>query len=55
MNLPQFTAEESLLPTIGYYRTNAQAVGRSARGAGNILPAEIINVHGCAPGEVLIE
>ena len=55
MNMPKFTAEVSLLPTIGYYRTNARAVGRSARGAGNILPAEVIEVHGCAPGQVLIE
>jgi hypothetical protein len=60
MNLPQFTAEESLLPTIGYYRTNARAAGQSARGAGNIRLAavgegEVINVHGCAPGEVLVE
>lgn len=55
MNLPQFTAEESLLPTIGYYRTNDRVVGRSASDGGNILLAEIIEVHGCAPGSVLIE
>jgi hypothetical protein len=55
MNLPQFTAEESLLPTNRYYRTNVRAVGRFAKGTGNIQPAEIINVHGCAPGDVLVE
>lgn len=58
MKLPQFTAEESLLPTIGYYRTNARAVGCSDKAAGNILLAatsETIEVHGCAPGSVLIE
>lgn len=55
MNLPQFTAEQSLLPTIGCYRTNARTVRRSARDADNILPAEIIEVHGCAPGFVQIE
>jgi hypothetical protein len=63
MNLPQFTAEESLLPTIGHYRTNTRAVGRFARGVDNIIlptvmytqDGEVINVHGCAPGDVLIE
>ena len=58
MNLPQFTAEKSLLPTTGYYRTNTRALGRSTRDAGNILQArtdEVIEVHGCAPGSVLIE
>jgi hypothetical protein len=58
MTMPAFTAEESLLPSTGYYRTNTRAAGRSARDAGNILTAaaaEVIEVHGCAPGSVLIE
>lgn len=58
MNLPRFTAEKSLSPTIGYYQTNARAVARSGGGAGKILLAltgEVIEVHGCAPGSVLVE
>lgn len=55
MKLPQFTAQESLLPTNVYYRMNALAVGQSAGRTRTILPAETINVHGCAPGSVLIE
>src|ERR1051325_4095440 len=60
MNLPPFTAEESLLPTMGIYRTNARAQNRCDGGAGKILLAatvghEVIEVHGCAPGSVLIE
>jgi hypothetical protein len=55
MNLPDFTAEESLVPTVGRYRANARAVGQFSRSIGKILPAEVINVHGCAPGSVLVE
>jgi len=58
MRLPQFTAEESLLSSTGYYRTNAGAVGGSVGCASSIVPAEageVIDVHGCAPGSVLIE
>lgn len=51
MNMPRFTAESALCPTTGHYRTgHQQAEGLRAGKNGAFQPAEIIEVHSCAPG-----
>ena len=58
MNLPGFSAEESLYQTNGQYRTgrNSYAIHLAARMTETIHPArEVIEVHGCAPGSGLVE
>jgi hypothetical protein len=51
MHEPRFTAESSLYRTSACYRTADTA----ARAIGAIQPAEIIEVHGCAPGTDIVE
>jgi hypothetical protein len=56
MNMPRFTAEDSLYKTNGQYRTGRYTINSSAQMVGPIWPAmEVIEVHGCPPGYVLWE
>jgi hypothetical protein len=55
MTTPRFTAEASLYRTHGHYRANRHAINSSAPMMSAIHPAEIIEVHGCAPGSEMID
>jgi hypothetical protein len=52
--MPGFTAETALHTTSGHYRTSRNGTNNLAtRMEGAIQLAEVINVHGCAPGSTL--
>ena len=61
MNMPGFTAEDSLYKTSGHYQTDRHAINSPEQALSAIyLPAmkidpEVINIHGCQPGYTLWE
>lgn len=57
MNMPRFTAEDSLYKTNGHYTSysNRHVINLPAQKIDSISPAETIEVHGCAPGSYLVD
>ncbi len=57
MNMPRFTAEDSIYKTNGHYisYSNRHAINMPAQKIDSISPAETIEVHGCAPGSYLVD